>query len=372
MILHEITSFLESIAPLSLQEDYDNSGLIIGDTKKVINSVLICLDVTEDVVDEAIKNKHDLIISHHPIIFKGLKKIEGKNYVERIIISAIKNDIAIYAIHTNFDNILSGVNKTISEKLNLKNIKLLKPKIQQQKKLIVYCPDIKLSNGNYVPGIIRNALFKAGAGFIGNYDSCSFNTDGLGTYRGLEGTKPLLGEQGKRSVQKEVKIETIFPSHLQEKIVSEMLSVHPYEEVAYDIYPLDNKHDNAGSGLIGELSNEMDENEFLSYLKDVMKTKVIRHSKLLNKKVKRIAINSGTGSFLLKNAIKDNAVVFISSDFKYHEFFDANEKLVIADIGHYESEQFTIDLLYELLTKKFPTFAFLKTNVLTNPIYYLW
>lgn len=371
MKIKDITNYLEEIAPPSFQESYDNAGLIYGDSNKTIDKALVCLDLTEDVLNEAVSAGADLIISHHPIVFKGIKKLTGKNYVEKILIKAIQKDIAIYAIHTNLDNVINGVNERISQNLNLKNIQVLRQVKGQLKKLVVYCPDIKMSDGQYVPGMVRNAIFEAGAGFIGDYDSCSFNSDGLGTYRGLEGTNPFIGTQGNTNVQKEVKIETIFPSHLEQKIISKMIEVHPYEEVAYDVYPLENSNTKLGAGIFGELAFEMDEKEFLKFVKEKMKVKVIRHTRFLNKTISKIAVCGGSGSFLLPDAINKNADVFISADFKYHDFFDADGKILIADIGHFESEQFTIDLIHDLLIKKFPTFAVSKTKVITNPINYL-
>jgi dinuclear metal center YbgI/SA1388 family protein len=371
MKIKEVINYLESIAPVSYQEDYDNAGLIIGDKNQEISSALICLDITEEVIEEARAGNHNLIIAHHPIIFRGLKKLSPKTFTNKNVLKAIKNDIAIYAIHTNLDNVSEGVNKKIAEKLGLQNVKILDPIKGDLKKLVVFCPDIKLSDGQYVPGKVRNAIFEAGAGYIGDYDSCSFNMDGLGTYRGMEGTNPFLGTKGQVNVQKEVKIETIFPAHLQSRIIEKMIEAHPYEEVAYDIYPLDNENPKVGAGVIGELKEKSDELEFLKEVKKTFESKCIKHTKLLNKKIKKVAVCGGSGSFLLNKAMGSGADIFISADFKYHDFFEANNNILIADIGHYESEQFTIDLLHDLLIKKFPTFAISKIKVKTNPINYL-
>ena len=364
MKIKEITSFLEEIAPLSFQENYDNCGLIVGDNTNVVNSVLITLDCTEDVVDEAIETGCNFIIAHHPIVFSGIKNLNGKNYVERVIIKAIKNDIAIYAIHTNLDNVAHGVNTKIAEKLGLENCKILAPKRDFIRQLAVYCPISDVDK-------LRNKLFKAGAGDIANYDECSFTSMGEGTFRANQGCTPYLGQIGKRHIEKEAKIEVVFPTHKQQSILSAMHSIHPYEEVAYQIYILDNAHQNVGSGIVGQLTKAIDAKLFLEMIKNNMKTDCIRHTKLVHKKIKKVAVCGGSGSFLLSTAKRAKADIFISADFKYHEFFDAEDEIIIADIGHYESEQFTKDLIYNFLTKKFTKFAFRLSKVNTNPIKYL-
>jgi dinuclear metal center YbgI/SA1388 family protein len=364
MIVKDITQLLEDYAPLAYQEDYDNAGLLVGNFNQKINKVLICLDCTEAVIDEAIKENCDLIIAHHPIIFKGIKKLNGKNYVERVIIKAIENKIALYAIHTNLDNVINGVNGKICNKLSLINSKILSPKKQNLKKLVTFIP---VNNAEDV----KEAIFNAGAGNIGNYSNCSFNTLGNGTFKANKNTNPFVGEQDKLHTEEELKVEVIFDVAQQSKILNALLKSHPYEEVAFDIFPLENKNPQVGSGMFGELVDEMEEIEFLQNLKKVMNVSVIRHSNLLNKKIKKVAVCGGSGSFLLKDAIQAGADIFITSDFKYHEFFDADEKLLIADIGHYESEQFTQDLLLEIITENFPNFAIRLTENNTNPIKYL-
>jgi dinuclear metal center YbgI/SA1388 family protein len=370
MKLKDIISKIEDYFPLTYQEDYDNAGLLCGDRNMEVHGVNICLDVTEEVLEESIQNKQNVIVAHHPVLFKGIKKLNGDNYVERILIKAIKNDVAIYAVHTNLDNQWHGINHYLGNLLGMKNIRILKPVSDKLYKISVFCPDIKLSDGQYVPGKVRNAMFSAGAGRIGNYDSCSFNYDGYGTYKGLEGTTPFLGSQGKTNVQKEIKIESIVPEHAKAAVIRNMLKAHPYEEVAYDVFPLKNVYEKAGSGIMGELPASMDEKDFLQMLKDKLQASVIRHSELRNQAVEKVAICGGSGSFLLKEAIRQKADSFVSADFKYHEFFDADKKILISDVGHYESEQFTIDVLHELLIKNFTTFAISKTKVKTNPINY--
>lgn len=363
MKIAAIISLLESIAPSSLQEHYDNAGLLTGDADWECNGVICSLDATEEVVKEAISKKCNLIVAHHPIIFGGLKKINGKNYVEKTVITAIKNDIAIYAIHTNLDNVMNGVNGKMAAMLGLKNVSILSSKENTLKKLFCFVPVDKAEQ-------VRNAIFLAGGGHIGNYSECSFNAEGMGTFKGGEGTDPYVGKPGEQHHEKEIKIEIIFPAWLEKKIVAAMKSAHPYEEVAYDIVNLANAHQHFGSGIAGELTEAMDEKSFLTRLKTVFGLKFIRHTALLNKPIKKIALCGGAGSFLVSSALGAGADIYITADMKYHEFFDANARMIIADIGHYESERFTIDLLKEILEQKFPTFAVLKTAVETNPVRY--
>ena len=363
MQIKTLIQILDDLAPASYQESYDNAGLLTGDSNAECTGVLCTLDATEDVINEAIKKGCNLVVAHHPIIFGGLKKITGKNYVERTIIKAIKNDIAIYAIHTNLDNLLSGVNKMMADKLGLVKRKVLQPRQSTLMKLVVFVP---VSDAEKV----RNALFEAGGGTIGKYSECSFSAKGTGTFRPGEGTDPHVGEIGKREILEEEKIEIIFPVYLKDKMLDAMLKAHPYEEVAYDLLQLSNNFQEVGSGMIGELENEMNEVEFLHLLKKQFGLSVIRHSPLLNKKVKIVALCGGAGSFLIKNALALGADFYITGDVKYHEFFDSENRMVIADIGHFESEQFTIELLYDILHSKFPTFAVLKSAVKTNPVNY--
>ncbi|MBL4625572.1 MAG: Nif3-like dinuclear metal center hexameric protein [Flavobacteriales bacterium] len=365
MKLKEITKYIEEIAPLSLQESYDNAGLIVGNPEMVVKGALICLDSIESVLDEAIELGCNLVIAHHPIVFSGLKKLNGASYVERVVIKAIKNDIAIYAAHTNLDNVRNGVNKKIADRLELKSTSILVPKDRLLNKLITFCPKEKASE-------VREALFGAGAGNIGEYSECSFSSEGEGTYKASERSNPYAGEQGKRHSENEIKIEVVFPSNLKTRVIQNLVDSHPYEEVAYDIIQLENKWNMVGSGMIGELDNVMDEEDFLKYVSVQMNTKCIRHTSLLNKPIKRVAICGGAGSFLIKNAIAAKADVLITGDVKYHEFFDADNQLVIMDVGHYESEQFTCELFYEILIEKFPTFALHLSKMDTNSINYYY
>jgi dinuclear metal center YbgI/SA1388 family protein len=364
MKLNDLINFLESVAPSSYQEDYDNSGLITGNPEQTITSALISLDCTEEIVDEALAKGCNLIISHHPIVFQGLKRLNGKTYVERVIIKAIKHDIALYAIHTNLDHVKRGVNHKICERLGLVDQQILLPKSGILKKLSTFVPFDHAEP-------VRRALFAAGAGNIGAYSDCSYNVDGYGTFKASADASPFVGDIGKVHRESETKIEVIFPSYVETPIVTALKQAHPYEEVAYDIYPLSNAHAEVGAGMIGALENEMNELDFLRFVKERLNAKVVRYSALRAEAVKRVAVCGGSGSFLLKTAIAAKADVFITADFKYHEFFDAEKKVIIADVGHFESEQFTQELLFEIIRKNFPNFALHLTEYNTNPINYL-
>jgi dinuclear metal center YbgI/SA1388 family protein len=364
MKIRELIQYLEDFAPISLQENYDNSGLILGNSQNDISSVLISIDCTEAIVDEAIKLKANLIISHHPIIFFGLKKIIGRNYIEKTITKAIKNDIAIYACHTNLDNIYNGVNFKIAEKIGLNNVYILNPKTNYLKKLITFCPE-EFSDK------VRMALFNAGAGYIGNYDQCSFNASGYGTFRALENANPFVGNLLELHKEKEEKIEVIYPQFAENKIINALLQTHPYEEVAYDIIPLNNKFNKVGDGIIGEIE-EIPTIEFLKKIKNIFKIPCLKHTDISFKKnIKKVALCGGAGYHLLDMAINANADIFLTSDIKYHQFFDAENKIIVADVGHYESEQFTKELLYDFIIKKKCNFAIYITKIDTNPIKYL-
>lgn len=363
MKISEITNYLESLAPLSSQESYDNSGLIVGDKNKEVTNALLSLDCTEAIVNEAIEKGCNLIISHHPIVFKGLKSLTGKNYVERVIIKAIQHNIAIYAIHTNLDNYNYGVNKKIGDLIGIHNPTILAPVKNTLTKLVVFCPKTHIQE-------VQTALFLNGAGQIGNYDECSFTSDGLGTFRANQNATPHIGEKGERHHENEVKIEVLVSNHKLNGCIQAMLNAHPYEEVAYDCISITNKNKDEGAGMIGFLAEPISEIDFLSHLKKTFKCGIIRHTNLLNKPIKKVAWCGGAGSFLLTTAKAQKADIYITGDFKYHEFFDAEDQLIIADIGHFESEQFTIELLDELLRKKFTTFAPYLTGINTNPLNY--
>ncbi len=364
MNIQDVVAYLEGIAPPALQESYDNAGLIVGNPHTQVTGVLVCLDSTPEVIAEAKAKGANLVIAHHPIVFGGLKKLNGKNYVERTVMEAVKQDIAIYAIHTNLDNVFhKGVNQKIAQKLGLQNTRILAPKKGLLQKLVVFVPEKDAEK-------VRQAIFEAGAGQIGNYDCCSFNQTGIGTFRAGEETNPHVGERGELHQEAEIRIETVLPKHLSGQVLRQMIAAHPYEEVAYDLYPLDNTWNTVGSGLIGELDAAMEQEHFLNHLKNSMQIPMVRFTKTDKEKIKTVALCGGSGSFLLNQAIRQNADAFVTSDFKYHQFFDAEKKLMIADVGHYEGEYFTIELLSELLTKKFDNFAVLFSEIKTNPINY--
>ena len=364
MKLRDICNKLEEWAPLGYQESYDNSGLIVGDPETDVKGVLVSLDCLECVVDEAISKDCNVVVSHHPIVFGGLKSLTGKNYVERTVLKAIKNNIALYAIHTNLDNVDTGVNKMIADRLSLQNVKILKPKKDGLKMLITYVPNSHVES-------VRTALFAQGAGSIGEYSECHFSVDGIGTFKGSDNSNPAVGQKGVRESVSEQRIELVFPSYIESKVISTLKTIHPYEEVAYSVLSLNNKNENVGSGMIGEISKPLNEMEFLKNLKIKLKTDCIRYTSLLNSKIKTVALCGGAGRFLLNAAKQSGADIFITSDFKYHEFFDAENRILIADIGHYESEQYTMDLIADFLRKKFPKFAIHLSKVNTNPINYL-
>ncbi len=363
MIIQDVINHLETLAPLTYAEDFDNVGLLVGDKNEKLTGVLVTLDTLEKVVDEAIEKNCNLIVSFHPIIFKGLKKITGKTYVERVVLKAIKHNIAIYAIHTALDNALQGVNDMICNTIGLINKQILIPQSATIKKLTTYVPKSEAE-------VLRTALFNAGAGNIGNYSNCSFNTDGMGTYQGNEASNPSLGEKGKTHQEEETQISVIFAKHLESKVIKTLVNTHSYEEIAYEVVTIENKSQNIGMGMIGEFENEMTEEDFLSHLKTTMQTECVRHSRFLNKSIKKIAVLGGSGSFAINAAKAAGADAFVTADLKYHDFFTAENSILLADVGHYESEQFTKNLLVTYLTKKITNFAVVLSNTNTNPVKY--
>lgn len=363
MKLHKLTNFLDNYAPPAYQEDFDNSGLLVGEPDTELTGVLVTLDCTEPIVDEAIKRGANAIVAHHPIIFGSLKSLTGKDHVERTVMKALRNNVAIYATHTNLDKVRHGVNAKFAEKLGLHHTEVLRPMKEQLLKLVFFCPSKDADH-------VRQAIFEAGGGSIGDYSQCSFNAEGFGTFKAREGTDPYVGKLGEEHREVELRIETVIHAHLQGSVVKTMKEAHPYEEVAYDLVPIANEDPVHGFGMVGELDEGMEEEAFLKHLKERMMTGCVRHSDLLKKTVKRVAICGGAGRFLVKDAIKAGADVLVTADMKYHEFFDAEEKLLIADIGHYESEQFTVELLSEALRAEFPKFAILASELNTNPVNY--
>jgi dinuclear metal center YbgI/SA1388 family protein len=364
MLVKEIIGVIEQMAPLALQEEYDNAGLLVGSPLQPVSGVLVCLDVTEAVIDEAIQHGMDLIISHHPLIFKGLKRITDNSDQGRVIIKAIQNNIAIFAAHTNLDNIPGGVNGIIADKIGLKNREILAPMRGKLMKLVTFVPTAHAKQ-------VREALFDAGAGEIGSYSSCSYNTEGFGTFKASESSKPFVGETGSIHHEPEIRIEVILPIFIANKVVNALQQSLPYEEPAYDLIPLDNEWKTMGAGMIGELEEEQEISFFLEKIKVLFGNSPIKYTSVNKLSVKRIAFCGGSGSGFLKEAISKNADVYISADFKYHEYFDAEGKIIIIDPGHYEMEQFTKEIFYEIFRKKIPTFAVRISEINTNPIQYL-
>lgn len=363
MQIKKVTDIIEDFAPLALQEKYDNAGLLVGNPNMRVSGALICVDVTEAVIDEAIAMNLNLIIAHHPLLFNGLKKITGNNEVQRCVIKAIKNDIAVYAAHTNIDNVINGVNGRIADKIGLINRKTLQSKDEMLVKLVTFVPKLHVQR-------VREAIFEAGAGHIGNYDSCSFHSDGYGSFRANSNATPFVGVVNKIHYEEETRIEVILPEYIQNKVIASMIKAHPYEEPAYDVFPLLNEYQQVGSGLIGELVESENEIEFIQRIKALFGGNPIRHTALTGTKIKKTAVCGGSGSFLLQNAINSGADIFISSDFKYHEFFGTENKIIIADVGHFETEQFTKELFFDIIRKKLPTFAVHISKINTNPIIY--
>ncbi|MEP5339900.1 MAG: Nif3-like dinuclear metal center hexameric protein [Algibacter sp.] len=363
MIVQDVINHLEELAPLAYAEDFDNVGLLVGDKNSNVTSVLVTLDTLETVIDEAIAENCNLIVSFHPIIFKGLKKLTGNSYVERVVMKAIKHDIAIYSMHTALDNALQGVNDMICNQLELINKRILIPQSETIKKLTTYVPKAEAEQ-------LRTALFNVGAGSLGNYDDCSFNVEGVGTFNGNEESSPIKGKKGALHFEEETKITITYAKHIESKVLKALFETHSYEEVAYEIITIENKNQNIGMGMVGELNTPMEVKTFLKYLKTKMNTELIRHSALLDKPIKKIAILGGSGSFAIQAAKRADADVFITADLKYHDFFAAEKSIVLADIGHYESEQFTKNLLVAYLTKKISNFAIVLSKTNTNPVKY--
>ena len=363
MKLKDLCSFLDSGVPLSFQEGYDNSGLQVGLPEREISSALVTLDVTEEVMNEAVAGKIDVVISHHPLIFNGIMSLAGKSYTERILYEAVKNDIAVYSAHTNLDAFSNGVSRKMSEKIGLEEIRVLSPSGNKLLKLVTYIPESHIE-------AVRDKLFESGAGVIGNYDNCGFTISGTGSFRANEMAKPFTGEKGKIHFEKEIRFETILFSHLKEKVIKALLNAHPYEEVAYDLYALENKNAEIGLGCVGKFHNPVSENEFLKLVCSVFNAKGIRYSKLTGKSVRKVALCGGSGASLINLAISSEADVFLTSDIKYHDFFKAENKILLVDTGHFESEKFSGEILKDLIIKKFPKFAVRFSETNTNPINY--
>ena len=363
MIVQDVINQLEDLAPLAYAEEFDNVGLLVGDNQAEITGILVTLDTLPEVVDEAIRENCNLIVSFHPIIFKGLKSIIGNSYVERVVQKAIKNDISIFAVHTALDNAFEGVNAELCNRLGLKNKSILIPQLGTVKKLTTFVPKQHAET-------VRTALFEAGGGALGKYENCSFNSDGLGTFQGNDEANPTIGKPNEFQSVKETRIDIVYAKHLESKILNNLFQAHPYEEVAHELSTLDNKYQHIGMGMIGELDRPMSEHDFLAFVKQTMKCEMIRHSKLLKKPIQKVAVLGGSGSFAIAAAKAAGADAFVTSDLKYHDFFSAEHQILLMDIGHYESEQYTKNLLVTYLKKKIPNFAVLLSKINTNPVKY--
>ena len=361
--LADFISWFEGVIPLSFQEEYDNCGLQVGDLSKEISSVLLTLDVTPEVIYEAAESGSDLIISHHPVIFRPLRRVAGGSNSERSVAAAIKNNVAVYSAHTSFDNYHEGVSHILAEKVGLEKITVLSPLRERLSKLVTFVPASHADR-------VRDALFSAGAGQIGRYDRCSFNLQGEGTYRAGEGSDPFAGNVGEYHTEAEVRIEVVLPNHLVSASVKAMLAVHPYEEVAWDLFALENDHQGAGAGAIGTLPAPVAGSELLRKIKELSGQPVIRYSGNPDNIISRVVVCGGAGSEYIKAAARAGADAFVTGDIKYHAFAEAPAGMLIADMGHYESEKFSLEVLSRLIQKKFPNFALRFSGVNTNPVNY--
>lgn len=363
MKIKDILSIIEEVAPMRLQESYDNSGLLVGDGQAEVDKLLLCIDITEAVVQEAIDRGCGLVLSHHPIIFNGLKRLTPETYVERTVLLAIRNNIALAAMHTNLDNSNLGVNKQIADKLGIVGPQILEQKEGVLRKLIAFVPESHAD-------AVREVMFEAGGGHIGNYSSCSYNTNGMGSFKANNEANPHVGAVDQLHFEPEQRIEMVVPNYLVQKVVKAMKAAHPYEEVAYDVISLQNNWSNVGAGMIGLLPHRMDEIEFLDHLRQVFNVPVLRHSPLLHRKIEKVALCGGSGAFLLPQAKRAGADAFITADIKYHQFFDPDGALLMVDAGHFETEQFTKELMADILRKKNANFAVLFSDVNTNAVRY--
>lgn len=363
MKVAQIAAALEGLAPLPFAEDFDNVGLLVGDPDAEVTGVLVTLDTLEAVLDEALRKNCNLVVSFHPILFQGLKRLTGATYVERVVAKAIANGIAIYSMHTALDNVREGVSRKLGRVLGLQHLHTLIPKKGQIKKLVTYVPEPARER-------LLESLFQAGAGQLGNYTHCSFSTPGTGSYLPGEQARPTIGQQGRLSREPEQQVHLTFTADREKAVLRALLDNHPYEEVAYEISTLENSYQHLGMGMVGELEQPMDETQFLQHLRDCLKTPCIRHSPLIGKPVRRVAVLGGSGAFAIGAARAAGADFLVTADLKYHQFYQAEGRLVIADVGHYESEQFTKNLLGDYLTEKFPNFAIHLSATQTNPVNY--
>ena len=363
MKVKEITNAIEAVAPLYLQESWDNSGMQVGNPDSEVTGVLLCTDVREEILDEAIKRGSNLIISHHPLLFRGLKKIVGRTYQERIVALAIKHDITIYCAHTNMDCAVGGVNFKMAEKLGMKNVCVLDPQQGTQRKIVVFVPTEAVAE-------VEKAMCDAGAGRLGNYDNCSYSMSGEGHYRALDGAEPWAGKVGERHSEPEVRLEMLVHNALCGRVVAAMIKAHPYEEPAFDIIAIENGDKYAGLGVIGDVEPQ-DARAFLEKVKNAFEVETLRYSGILDRNVRRIAMCGGAGAEFAGLAMSKGADVYITGDMKYHEFQGNEERIILVDIGHYESEHFTKEIFYDIISKKNPNFAVDFADTEKNQVNYL-
>ncbi len=365
MLIGHITAALEQYAPFQLQEDFDNCGLIIGSPAHECSGVLVSVDVTTAVVKEAIESGCNLIVAHHPLLFKGIKRLNGLSPVEQAVKLALCHDIAVYACHTCLDNAAEGVSHMMAAKLGLEVVKVLEPKRGTLTALSVCVPAESADE-------LRLALFEAGAGSIGDYDSCSFAVTGMGTFRPLDGAEPYSGKVGSQYIGEEVRLDLVLPSYLQNSVEKALVEVHPYEEPAYQFFPMLNGSRHLGLGAVGNLAHALTPDELVAHVKSVFQSPVARCSAYpADSIIRRVAVCGGAGSSLIPKAIAAGAQAIVTSDTRYHDFVDYANTILIVDIGHHESENCTKDIFYHIITKKFPNFAVRYANADINPINYL-
>ncbi len=344
----EITNVLEELAPIELAESWDNVGLLLGDSTQDIHNIMITLDITPDVVEEAIETKADLIIAHHPMIFKPLNRIIEDKSIGTLIRKLIKNDICVYTSHTNLDITWGGLNDLLASKIGLENIGVLDElHTKKLKKIVVFIPK------GYEEKV-RDAMTEAGAGWIGDYSDCTYLTKGIGAFKPREGTKPFIGSEGTLEKVEEYRLETLVSEEKVSPVVEAMIASHPYEEVAYDIIPLEVKGQSLGLGRIGTLKKEVIFIDFINKVKEVLAIQHLRYIGNENKSISKVAICTGSGGTLLSNCIHHNVDIYITGELKYHDAQFAQEAgLNVILAGHFETENIIGELLTEFLNKKF-------------------
>lgn len=359
--LRTLLACIEQWAPFSWQESYDNAGLILGDPDRNVTEALVCFDVTPEVVDEAVRIGAGLIVSHHPAIFKGIKRINPASRLGYMIKQSLCHDIAWCALHTNLDNTLNGVNSYLCEQLGLKDVQPLAPLQDIYGKLQVYVPEAYAEK-------LRQALAEAGCGAGARYDACSYSSRGEGRFRAGSQAHPFSGQIGELHCEAECKIECLYPLHKTRQVLDVLRTNHPYEEPAFDLLPLRNEATGQGAGAIGNLQESMQETELLDKLKELTGTHCIRHSGFRGRKIRRIALCGGSGGSFIGNACARQADAYITGDLKYHDFADAGSGTWLVDIGHFESEKFAMELIFRFIRKNFPNFAVSISEQARNPV----